>query len=184
MKKCWPIIKHDFYKLCNDFYNETVNLESLNDGFITLVPKISNPETISDYRPISLLNCSLKLLTKLLADRLSSRSYSVWLTITNIDSSEIGPSRTVLLGVLNIYISASKVEEKRYFEKAFNMVEHVAILQVLRHMGFPDKWLFWIHSILSMGTSAVILNGVLGKKNSNANVESVKGTRYRPSYLS
>ena len=47
-----------------------MNLESINSSFITLVPKISSPESISDFRPISLLNCSLKLLTKILADRL------------------------------------------------------------------------------------------------------------------
>jgi hypothetical protein len=30
-------------------------------------------------------------------------------------------------------------------------------------MGFPGKWLAWVQSILSSGSSAVLLNGVLGK---------------------
>ena len=47
LKKCWPLIKEDFYKLCFDFFNGQVNLESINTSFITLVPKINNPETVS-----------------------------------------------------------------------------------------------------------------------------------------
>jgi hypothetical protein len=39
LKKCWPIIKEDFYKLVDDFYNEKINLESINTAFITLIPK-------------------------------------------------------------------------------------------------------------------------------------------------
>jgi hypothetical protein len=70
IKKCWPMIKEDFYRLCRDFFDCNVNLESINSSFITLVPKINNLETINDFRPISLLNCSIILLTKILADRL------------------------------------------------------------------------------------------------------------------
>ena len=70
LKKCWDIIKSDFYKLCEEFYNGELDLQSINNSYITLVPKISNPESINDYRPISLLNSSIKLLTKILADRL------------------------------------------------------------------------------------------------------------------
>jgi hypothetical protein len=70
LKKCWPVIKEDFYKLCQDFFDGSVNLESINGSFITLIPKINNSETVNDFRPISILNSSIKLLTKLLADRL------------------------------------------------------------------------------------------------------------------
>jgi hypothetical protein len=70
VKKCWHVIKEDFYKLCDDFFHGSLCIDSINSSFVTLVPKVNNPETVSDYRPISLLNCSLKILTKLLADRL------------------------------------------------------------------------------------------------------------------
>jgi hypothetical protein len=70
MKRCWDLIKDDFYNLCRDFFNCEVVLDSLNESFITLVPKSNNPEGVNDFRPISLLNSSIKLLTKILADRL------------------------------------------------------------------------------------------------------------------
>lgn len=71
LKKCWPFIKDDFYMLCTEFYQGNVNLECINTSYITLVPKKDSPET-SDYRPISLMNISLKLITKVLADRLQA----------------------------------------------------------------------------------------------------------------
>jgi hypothetical protein len=70
LKSCWHIIKEDIYKLCDDFYEGNLNLESINIGHITLIPKIQNPEGVNDFRPITLLNCILKILTKLLANRL------------------------------------------------------------------------------------------------------------------
>jgi len=70
VKKCWLIIKEAFYKLCDAFYHLDVNLESINNSFIMLVAKINSPEPVNDYRPISLLNMDIKLLTKLLVDRL------------------------------------------------------------------------------------------------------------------
>ena len=70
LKKCWPLIKEDFYALCQDFYDCNINLESINNSYITLVPKVPTLETVNDFKPISLLNCSIKLLTKILAERL------------------------------------------------------------------------------------------------------------------
>jgi retron-type reverse transcriptase len=49
------------------------------------------------------------------------------------------------------------------FEKAFDTVEHSTIIQVMTHLGLPSRWLNWVHLILSLGSSAVLLNGVPGK---------------------
>jgi hypothetical protein len=70
IKKCWSIIKDDFYILFKSFYEGSTDLRCLNGSFITLVPKTSSPSVVNDYRPISLLGGSVKLITKLLANRL------------------------------------------------------------------------------------------------------------------
>ena len=70
LKTCWSIIAPDFYALCEGFRKGEICLQSINGSFITLLPKVDNPSSIGDYRPISLLNCLMKLITKLLANRL------------------------------------------------------------------------------------------------------------------
>jgi len=42
----------------------------LNGSYITLVPKVDGPTKVNEFRPISLLNISMKIVTKLLANRL------------------------------------------------------------------------------------------------------------------
>jgi hypothetical protein len=39
LKKCWPIICEDFYRLFEDFYDGQVCLQSINGSNITFVPK-------------------------------------------------------------------------------------------------------------------------------------------------
>ena len=69
-KACWDIIKVDVFKLINEFHDGKISLESINTSYITLIPKGPTPLLANDYREISLLNCCLKLITKLLANRL------------------------------------------------------------------------------------------------------------------
>jgi hypothetical protein len=49
------------------------------------------------------------------------------------------------------------------FEKAFDKVEYNAILYMLRHLSFGDKFISWIKNILGSATTSIILKGVPGK---------------------
>jgi hypothetical protein len=64
------IIGTDVKTLIQDFFDGKVSLESINSSFITLIPKVENPCTPGYFRPTSLLNYVLKIITKLLANKL------------------------------------------------------------------------------------------------------------------
>jgi hypothetical protein len=108
LKVCWLVVKYDFYRLCQEFWDGSINLQSINDSFITLIPKTLSPEGPNDYRPISFLNLCLKLLTKLMENRLQERI----LELVHINQYGFMHSRlfrTVWDGHMNTSISVSKV---------------------------------------------------------------------------
>jgi len=167
LKRCWPTIKEDFYTLCKDFQNSNVCLRSINSSFITLIPKVEAPRTANEYRPISLLNSSVKLITKLLANRLQPMITSL------VHRNQYGFIRTRTiqdclawsLEYLHMCHHSRKeiVVLKLDFEKAFDKMEHQAMLTIMREKGFQQKWLDWMQTIFSSATSAVLLNGAPGK---------------------
>ena len=69
IKHCLPLICTDFYRLCSHFYDNNLCLQSINGSHIVLVPKKDDAQKISDFKPILLLNTSVKIITKLLANR-------------------------------------------------------------------------------------------------------------------
>jgi hypothetical protein len=68
MKKCWLVIYQEFYNMYSGFFDNGICLQSINDSYITLVPKVQNPTTINDFWPISLLNSSIMLITRMLVN--------------------------------------------------------------------------------------------------------------------
>jgi hypothetical protein len=89
-------------------------VQSINDAFITLVPKVQSPESPNDYRPVSLLNMCLKILTKLPANRLQLK------IINLVHANKYGflraePYKIALLGRMNTFISANNQEGRQLF---------------------------------------------------------------------
>jgi hypothetical protein len=70
IKGCWPLIAQDYYNLFETFFEREICMRSINTSHIALIPKKDGPTTAADYKPISLLNSSFKLITKVLANRL------------------------------------------------------------------------------------------------------------------
>ena len=78
----WDIINVDLLSLFTAFYNHELDIAKFNLASISLLPKKDDVITVRNFRPISLINCSFKLITKLLADRISIVMDSI------IDSSQ------------------------------------------------------------------------------------------------
>lgn len=113
-----------------------------------LIPKIDGARSVADFRPILLLNSSVKLITKLLANKLQ-------LVITSlIHKNQYGfiKSRTIqdclawAFEYLHLCHHSTKeiVIIKLDFEKAFDKIELQSMLTLMEAKGFGHKWMEWM----------------------------------------
>jgi Reverse transcriptase (RNA-dependent DNA polymerase) len=70
-QKYWHIRKQDLIQIIHDFYDNKVDLWRLNKAHITLIPKKLWANRWEDFYHISVISAIPKIITKLLADRLS-----------------------------------------------------------------------------------------------------------------
>jgi len=63
-------MKDDLMHFVSDFHRNGKLLKGINSTFITLIPKKDSPQSLNDFRPISLVGSLHKVLAKLLANSL------------------------------------------------------------------------------------------------------------------
>ena len=130
---------------------------------LALIPKVNNPSLPSQFRPISLMNSIMKLLTKVLARRLKC----VMNTLVSAHQSAFIKGRHISYSILIAneiihslqYNKAAGVVLKINFEKAFDKIKWEFVFEVLRAMNFDHKWVDWISSIFKSSRISVMVNG-------------------------
>ena len=130
-----------------------------NVSFIYLVPKIDNPQQLSDFRPISLVGCLYKIVSKVLSLRLKKVISKL------IDTRQ--SARDLLYSVLVANEVLEKVNRRKnscvYFkvdyEKAYDSVSWEFLYYMLGRLGLCEKWIIWIKSCLESSFVSVLVNG-------------------------
>jgi retron-type reverse transcriptase len=117
------------------FHDGTICMQSINGSYILPIPKQGFLTIVSDYRPISLLNTSVKVLTKLLANHLQGFITKI------IHRNQYGfiKDRSIqdCLALAFEYLFLCKQKRKEMvilkldFEKAFDKMEHEVIIDIL-----------------------------------------------------
>jgi hypothetical protein len=95
----------DILTLVQSFYNNQLNLSKLNHSCIVLIPKVTEANSISQFRPISLINYTFKIIIKKLAcrlarvlDQLTSPTQTTFIIGRNITNNIISAQKNTLSG--------------------------------------------------------------------------------------
>lgn len=67
VKSAWNTIKHDMYEIVHKFWDTSRLPRGCNTAYIALIPKVTNPASFKDYRPISMVGCIYKIIAKLMS---------------------------------------------------------------------------------------------------------------------
>ncbi|GKB45483.1 putative RNA-directed DNA polymerase, eukaryota, reverse transcriptase zinc-binding domain protein [Tanacetum coccineum] len=163
IKKFWDLLHLDIQNFVVSFFSKGSFPPGVNSSFFTLIPKVSNPLYIKDYRPISLIGFQYKIVAKILANRLSK----VIDSIVSPEQSAFIVGRQILDGplILSKVIDWYKKRKKKMllfkvdFEKAFDSVSWRYLDHVMDNLGFSSKWRRWIKSGLMSYRASILVNG-------------------------
>ena len=154
-QSCWDIIKHDIIVLFEDFHQGNLDVKRLNYGIITLLPKVTDAERIQQFRPICLLNCLLKWITKVLTRRLDSIADKLILP----GQTAFMQDRNIMSGIMALHEVLHETKRKRVcgvilkldFEKAYDKVCWNFLFKNLEMRRFCDTWCKWIKQVVTRG---------------------------------
>jgi hypothetical protein len=163
----WDVIKRDILEVFEDFHKGELDIYRLNFALITIIPKENEARTMNKFRPISLLNCSYKIFTKVLTSRIGG----VIDRLISSNQTTFIKGRFILESVVTAHETLHSVyhgKEKGFvlkldYEKAYDKVNWQFLLEVLRKSGFADKWVEWIRSFLIRGSVGLTINNEEGE---------------------
>ncbi len=165
-QRFWGIVKGDLLAIFDSLYSGGLDLSGINKGWICLIPKKAAPLDIRDYRPISLVNGTAKIISKVLATRLQG----VLGDLINPCQTAFIKGRSLMDNFLSAHILVHHLHSSNQraallkidFERAFNHVNWTFLQDLLQARGFGERWIGWISSLLASTTSVVLLNGSPG----------------------
>ena len=70
--KCWKIIGETVIQAVHSFFSNGYIPPHFNSNLMVLIPKVDGADSVAQLRPIASANFALKIITKLLADRLGN----------------------------------------------------------------------------------------------------------------
>lgn len=148
-KEFLDLFSKPFLNMLSDSFGTGVLPPSLREANMSLILKNSKPpENCGSYRPISLLNVDLKILSKILAARLEA----VLPLVINADQTGFIKGRNScnnvrrLLNIIELcqQRDACGLVVSLDAEKAFDRVEWSYLLYTLQQFGLGSKFISWI----------------------------------------
>ena len=162
----WDIIGLDVSLDIKRFFESSFLPRQLNETHICLIPKITSPRRVADYRPIALCTVHYKIIAKVLTKRLQP----LLAKLISPNQSAFVPNRAISDNVLITheilhYLRTSdarvrvSMAVKTDMSKAYDRIEWTFLEAVLRRLGFHDKCTSWIMACVSSVSYSFLVKG-------------------------
>ncbi|XP_019200243.1 PREDICTED: uncharacterized protein LOC109193865 [Ipomoea nil] len=161
----WDVTGDNIFAMVSQAFRHGQIPEGINDTLVALIPKVQVPDTIKQFRPISLCNVSYKILTKTITNRLKSILPRM---VVPFQSSFV-PGRQISDNVIMYQEILHTMREsrgnKKYMaikldlEKAYDRLSWDFIKDTLEHAGFNERWRDIIMTCITTPRLAIIWNG-------------------------
>ena len=136
-----------------------------NEGWMCPIYKKKEADNVANYRPITILNTDYKILTKVMATRLTEiapdiihpdqagfiRGRSIF---DQIDQTATTINYAKLKGINGAIVALDQ-------EKAYDKITHPYLWRILRKFGFQEKTINIIKTLYKDAPTSVIINGVI-----------------------
>ena len=189
-------IPHWFFRACSyeiadivthilnlSFDTGTVPKQWLN-AIVTPVPKVAKPDSITEYRPISVTPLLSRLAEKLVVRRWLYPAITPGMLDDQFGFRPTGSTTCALISLLHhVTIMLERCSYVRClmidFSKAFDRVSHPILLSKLSKLELPDRAINWIISYLTGRTQVVKCNGSISLP-ASINTSIVQGSGIGP----
>jgi hypothetical protein len=128
-----------------EFHKRKLDLYRLNFAMLTLIPKIEEARDMKHFRPISLINCSFKIFSKVMTGRLGGVSQR----LVSHNQSAFIKGRYILESVVTAHEVVHSVHKSQQpgiilkldYEKAYDRVSWSFLFRMMAVRGFSNKWI-------------------------------------------
>ncbi|CAI6008857.1 unnamed protein product [Closterium sp. NIES-65] len=172
----WDILGKHFMQLARNFAATATLPTSTKDAVTILLHKKGGRDQLENYRPITLLSFTYKVIARVVADRMKKVLHEV------ISPEQYGflPGRKLseAVGLVADVIEAAKNKDRDWylllvdFMKAFDSVSRGFLFTVLERMGFPSLFVDWVRGLHKDTRTSLLINGWMGEA-----VDVVSGVR-------
>ncbi|XP_057808807.1 uncharacterized protein LOC131023278 [Salvia miltiorrhiza] len=148
---CWAVVKKDVLKAVRAFFEKCYLPSGCNANTLVLIPKKDTISTVKDLRPIVMSNFFFKIISKVLATRLSA------IAADTVTPNQFGFIKgrsihdCIMLGSEGVNCmkrshGGRNIACKIYITKAFDTLRWDFLLNVLRVLGYNAWFIQWIEA--------------------------------------
>ncbi|CAN1148633.1 Putative ribonuclease H protein At1g65750, partial [Linum perenne] len=164
-QRCWGTVGSSFADFVGRCFSSPHLIASINETLVTLIPKKPNPESFSDFRPISLCNVAYKTLTKCIANRIKGLMPG----LTHPSQTSFVPGRHItdnIIMVQEVVHSLHLKKGKKFgmvvkidLAKAYDKIDWGFVKDTLCSVGVPDSLVEIIMACILSPSIQILWNG-------------------------